>query len=218
MKRLSRVGIAKSTKRAKTVEVQYLLPSCGPVAHVVIDTTGLKVFGECEWKMREHGKEKRRVWRKQHLAIDANTHEVISAVVSLESVGHNEALPTLLNPLRRKITQVSAYDTKACHHVLRKKGIKPTTPPLSNAGFWEDGHLRNEAVIALKSGYLEEWKREEGYHQRSLSGTGMYRYKKLLGPQLALPDYDAQVGEALASVGAMNKVIRPGMPASYRVE
>lgn len=209
------------SKRAKRVEVQYRLPSRGSVAYVVIDATGLKVFGEGEWKMRKHGKEKRRSWRKLHLAIDASTHEVISAVVSLDLVGDNEALPTLLNPLRRKIAQVSAdgaYDTKACHQVLKRKGIKPTIPPRSNAGYWEDGHPRNEAVSALKSGQLEEWKRETDYHQRSLSETGMYRYKKLLSPQLALRDYDAQVGEALANVKAMNKVIRLGMPVSYRVE
>lgn len=73
-------------------------------------------------------------------------------------------------------------------------------------------------MIALKEGHLEDWKRETGYHQRSLSETGMYRYKKLLGPQLALRDYDAQVGEVLANVKAMNKVIRLGMPVSYRAE
>ncbi|CZF85505.1 Transposase DDE domain protein [Grimontia marina] len=109
----------------------------------------------------------------------------------------------------RKISQVSAdgaYDTKACHQVLKKKGIKPTIPPRSNAGFWENGHPRNEAVRALKSGHLEEWKRAVGYHQRSLSETGMYRYKKLLSPQLALRDYDAQVGEALANVKARTKL------------
>lgn len=58
--------------------------------------------------MRKHGKEKLRTWRKLHLAIDAETHEAIAAEVSLESVGDNEVLPTLLNPLRRKIKQVSA--------------------------------------------------------------------------------------------------------------
>ena len=209
------------SKRAKTVEVQYRLPSRGPIAHVVIDATGLKVFGEGEWKMRKHGKEKRRIWRKLHLAIDASSHEVISAVVSLESVGDNEALPTLLNPLRRKIAQVSAdgaYDTKACHQVLRRKGIKPTIPPRSNAGYWEDDPPRNAAVSALKSGNLEDWKREEGYHQRSLSETGMSRYKTLTRPKLTLRNYDAQVGEALANVKVMNKVIRLGMPVSYRVD
>lgn len=73
--------------------------------------------------MRKHGKEKRRVWRKLHLAIDSSTHEVISAVVSLESVVDNEALKMLLNPLRRKISQVTADgadDTKVCHQVLRR--------------------------------------------------------------------------------------------------
>lgn len=33
---------------------------------VVADSTGLKVFGEGEWKMRKHGKSKRRTWRKLH--------------------------------------------------------------------------------------------------------------------------------------------------------
>ncbi|GAB5992026.1 hypothetical protein AE1304_14850 [Aeromonas enteropelogenes] len=84
---------------------------------MVIDATGLKVYGEGEWKIRKHGKEKRRVWRKLHLALDAATHTVIAAEVSLETVADNEVLPMLLNPLRRKIKQVSAdgaYDTKAC--------------------------------------------------------------------------------------------------------
>ncbi|MGG7095918.1 transposase, partial [Shewanella indica] len=42
--------------------VKYRNPSRGAVAHVVVDATGLKVYGEGEWKMRKHGKEKRRVW------------------------------------------------------------------------------------------------------------------------------------------------------------
>ncbi len=51
------------SERAKTVNVQYRNPSRGPITHVV-DTTGLKVFGESEWKTRHHGSEKRRTWRK----------------------------------------------------------------------------------------------------------------------------------------------------------
>lgn len=135
------------SKRAKTVEVHYRSPSREPIAHVVIDATGLKVYGEGEWKMRKHGKEKRRVWRKFHLAIDAATHETIAAEVSLDSVGDNEVLPTLLNPLRRKIKQVSAegaYDTKACHRVLKNEGIAPTIPPRSNTGFERRGILETQ--------------------------------------------------------------------------
>ncbi len=96
------------SKRAQTVNVKYRLPSKGAVTHLVIDASGLKVFGEGEWKQRKYDKDKRRVWRKLHLAVDARTHEVIAAEVSLENVADNEVLPTLLNPLRRQLHQVSA--------------------------------------------------------------------------------------------------------------
>ncbi|GIU10408.1 IS5 family transposase [Shewanella morhuae] len=132
------------SKRAKTVNIKYRNPSRGPIAHVVVDATGLKVFGEGEWKTRNHGSDKRSTWRKLHLAIDARTHEVVAAEVSLVSVGDNEVLPTLLNPLRRKMAQVSAdgaYD--GCYQLLRRKGCKATIPPRSNAGGWEKGHPRN---------------------------------------------------------------------------
>ena len=48
----------------------------GPL-HLAIDSTGLKVFGEGEWKIRLHGKDKRRVWRKLHLAVDTMTGEIL---------------------------------------------------------------------------------------------------------------------------------------------
>ncbi len=81
------------------------MPNRGPVTHLVIDATGLKVFGEGKWKQRKYGQEQRRVWRKLHLAVDAQTHEAIAAEVSLESVGDSEVLPALLSSLRRRIEQ-----------------------------------------------------------------------------------------------------------------
>ena len=204
--------------RAKTVNVKYRNPSRGPITHVVVDATGLKVFGEGEWKTHKHGSEIRRTWRKLHLAIDASTHEVVIAEVSLVSVGDNEVLPTLLNPLRRKMAQVSAdgaYD--GCYQLLRRKGCKATIPPRSNAGLWEKGHLRNEAVEALKAGQLKQWNIDNDYHQRSLAETAMGRYKQLNSPMLSLRDYNGQVAEALAGVKAMNNVIRLGMPVRQQV-
>ena len=59
------------------------------------------MFGEGEWKVRKHGAEKRRVWRKLHLAVDPVTHDIVAAEVSLENVHDAEVRPTLLNPLLR---------------------------------------------------------------------------------------------------------------------
>ncbi|MFA0164641.1 IS5 family transposase, partial [Vibrio splendidus] len=199
------------SKRSKTVQVKYRNKSRGAIRHIAIDSTGLKVFGEGE----KHGAEKRRTWRKLHLAVDVETHEAISAEVSLVSVGDSEVLPTLLNPLRRKVDTVSAdgaYDTKSCYETLQNKGSTPLIPPRKNAALWEEGHPRNEAVKALKNGTIAEWKSESGYHYRSISETAMSRYKGLPSGKLSLRCYNAQVGEIMANVKAINKVIGLGMP------
>lgn len=48
------------SKRSKTVQVRYRNKSKGRIRHIAIDSTGLKVFGEGEWKVKKHGNEKRR--------------------------------------------------------------------------------------------------------------------------------------------------------------
>ena len=40
------------------------------------DSSGLKVYGEGEWKRRRHGKSKRRTWRKIHIGLDVETGEI----------------------------------------------------------------------------------------------------------------------------------------------
>ena len=148
--------------------------------------------------MKKQGVEKRRTWRKLHLAVDVDTHEAISVVVSLVYVGDSEVLPTLLTPLRRKVSAVSAdgaYDTKNCHETLKNKGSTALIPPRKNAALWGDGHPRNKVVTAVKNGTISEWKTESGYHYRSISEAAMSRYKGLTSGKLSLRCYNAQVGE-----------------------
>ncbi|MCX9134883.1 IS5/IS1182 family transposase, partial [Aeromonas veronii] len=75
----------------------------------------------------------------------------------------------------------------------------------------------NEAVAALKAGEVKQWKKYSGYHQRSIAETAMYRFKQLIGPKLSLRNYNVQVGESLAGVKVMKKLIGPGMPARQPV-
>jgi len=58
------------SRRAKQVEVSFKPKTRGAIQHLAIDATGLKVYGEGEWKVKKHGTDgKRRVWRKLHLAV-----------------------------------------------------------------------------------------------------------------------------------------------------
>jgi len=72
-------------------------------------------------------------------------------------------------------------------------------------------------VRALKRNELKRWKQDNDYHPCSLSETAMHRYKQLISPKLGLRDYSGQVGEALAGVKVMHKVIGLGMPIRQRV-
>jgi hypothetical protein len=41
--------------------------------HVLIDSTGLQVYGAGQWLEEKHGRKSRRTWRKLHLAVDATS-------------------------------------------------------------------------------------------------------------------------------------------------
>ena len=102
--------------------------------HVVIDSTGLKVYGEGEWKVRAHGIGKRRTWRKLHLAVDAYSQEVIAVQVTENDFHDSEILPDLLDQINpnEEIATIGAdgaYDTKNCHEKIMKRGEKALIPP-----------------------------------------------------------------------------------------
>ncbi|MGY3896887.1 transposase, partial [Aeromonas enterica] len=100
-----------------------------------------------------------------------------------------EVLPTLFNPLRRALGTVyadGAYDTKACHELIKRKGAKACIPPRKNAGLWDEGHPRNEAVLVMRKEGLTYWKQQSGYHRRSLAETAMYRFKQLMTGKISL--------------------------------
>jgi hypothetical protein len=210
------------SRRAKSVNIPFKTPTRDKIAHLVIDSTGLKVFGEGEWKVKKHGQEKRRVWRKLHLAVDAGTHEVVCADLSLNNVTDIEAFPGLIRQTHRKVKVASAdgaYDTKLCHDELRRKKIKALIPPRTRAGYWVAEYAdRNQAVARqMLTGSNAYWKWNTAYNRRSLAETAMYRVKQLFGGHLTLRDYDAQVAEALAMVRALNKMTKAGIPDSVRI-
>ncbi|WP_445329518.1 IS5 family transposase, partial [Vibrio sp. L3-7] len=162
----------------------------------------------------KHGTDgKRRVWRKLHIAVDTNTHEIIAAELSLSTVTDGEVLPNLLKQTRRSILEVSgdgAYDTRACHAAIKIKGAIALIPPREGAAFWERGHPRNIAVGCQKLyGSNKYWKERYGYHKRSLSETAMYRVKQLLGGRLSLINYNEPATVSPERPTAENKETQP---------
>jgi hypothetical protein len=73
------------------------LPS-GPVT-LVIDSTGLKVYGAGEWHRDKHGVRGRRTWRKLHLAVDAATSTIVAATLTTTSAGDSSQVGPLLEQI-----------------------------------------------------------------------------------------------------------------------
>lgn len=136
--------------------------------------------------------------------------------VSLENIHDAEVLPTLLNPLRRKLGRVyadGAYDSKASYQLITHKGATACIPPQKNTGLWKKkGHPRNEAVLAIRKAGLAHWKTIAGYHRRSLAETAMCRFMPLMTGKINLRRYNGQVGEVMAYVSAINKLNTLSLP------
>ncbi len=136
------MGTSKKQKKRDGLRYrEFVLSPYGVIKIKSLGYTGLKVFGEAEWKVRQHGADRRRVWRKLHLAADSATHEIICADLSLSGTTDAQALPGLINQTHRKIREVSAdgaYDARYCHDALLRKKIRPLIPPRSGAKYWPD--------------------------------------------------------------------------------
>ena len=190
----------------------------GPI-HVVVDSTGLKIFGEGEWKVRQHGVGKRRTWRKIHLAVDESAKDIIGVEVTSADWGDSEVFAPLLDQVEGEVSQVSAdgaYDTEGTHAAIAERGAKATIPPREGAVPWGEDHPRDAILNEIAAKGRSGWKNDSGYHRRSLAENMMYRLKQL-GDRLYSRTFERQVTEAHVRVAIINQFTYLGMPDSVRV-
>ena len=115
--------------------------------HLLIDSTGLKMYGEGEWLEEKHGKRSRRRWRKLHLAIDANSHDVVAVELTSDEVGDVTAVPDLLDQIDGSVASVTgdgAYDADVVYDEIthRHPEADVIIPPRSTAVMSENGTTR----------------------------------------------------------------------------
>ncbi|CAG9185148.1 IS5 family transposase ISRta5 [Cupriavidus laharis] len=214
------------SRRAQNLNVVLPASRTGESLHLVIDSTGLKLYGEGEWKVRKHGWSKRRTWRKVHLAMDANTGQIRAALMTHQDVGDGEVLADLLDqiPADTPIDTIGgdgAYDSKPCHAEIAARGAKPSIPPRDGAKPWSESTpgaaWRNEAIDVIEKSSRREWKAASGYHRRSLAETLMYRLKTLTGHSLWAREIGSQATEVAIRAGVLNRMVALARPQSVRI-
>ena len=212
-------------RRQKTLPVMLGgRPSSGGL-HLLVDSTGIKMMGEGEWKTRKHGASYRRQWRKVHIGIDAETLDIRAIEVTTNAIGDAPVLPDLLAQIseEERILSVGgdgAYDTKKCHAAIAARDAHAVIPVRRNGRPWkEDGPgaaARNEKLRAIKRLGRTIWKKWSGYHRRSLVETKMHCFK-LLGQRVAARTFDRQITELKVRAAILNRFSLIGTPNTIRV-
>ena len=195
--------------------------------HLVIDSTGLKVFGEGEWKVRVHGVGKRRTWRKLHLGVDEASNEILVHELTGNNVHDGPVLPGLLDQINGPIDQVSAdpaYDSFRCHRAIHDRGARPAIPPRKGASMLPPRAMkdppptRGQIVQRIHKIGRKEWKKESNYHRRSLAETAMFRFKTIIGPKLRNRNFENQKTEAAIGIAILNRFTALGMPETIKID
>lgn len=198
---------------------------------MLIDGSGFKVFGEGEWKVRKHGKDKRRTWRETHIALDHDTRDIIALINTSAHVHDN----TQLRPLLRQVTRDSkykvntiigdgAYDAIDNYLLGKKLKIDFIAPPPKSAVCHYDfrngelidipGYEARNAIVRsmMRTGDLKEWKDKVGYHRRSIIENAFYRWKTIFGDHLKSRKDETQYVEQALRAKIINKFNELGLP------
>jgi hypothetical protein len=195
---------------------------------IVMDSSGLKIYGEGEWKVRSHGKSKRRTWRKLHVGVDPQSGEIQAAALTTNSVSDSQMVEPLLAQIDQSIDQFAgdgSYDKRTVYDSLNQHAPHATIliPPRKNARIWQHGNTnadrlrRDENLRAIRKSGRKAWKQSSGYHIRSLAETTMFRLKTIFGDRLSARLMESQITQAMIRCAALNRMSHLGMPHSYKV-
>jgi len=199
----------------------------GPI-HLVVDSTGLKIFREGEWLQKKHKiKAKRKAWCKLHLGPDLLSGEIVCASLTKDDVGDPTALPGLPDQLDVPIARFladGAYDGAPTNNLLKARfggAAEIIIPPPRNA----TPSLQSTSELSFRDRHIGEihthgrmaWQSSSGYNQRSRLETQMGRWKAVIGPKLRARSFQNQKTEAKIGVRVLSRMTEFGRPTFERI-
>ena len=210
------------SKRAIELPRHILSKAQQPGSLVIVDSTGLKVYGKDEWQQKKHAVLARRTWRKLHLAVDGK-HQFLVCELTTAEVGDPAAVPDLLDQIDTPFETfmgVGAFDGEPTSQSVlsRQLNAKFVVPPhktavVSSAGDTQrDEHIRDIAAHGRIA-----WQKKNGYGLRAHVELAIQRYKRIVGSVMKARALPQQKTEAWVSASALNMMTNLGMPVSVKI-
>ena len=182
-------------------------------AVVILDASGMKVYGEGEWKVKVHGRGRPRTWVKVHLAIDSQTQEIVAEEVTSKTVGGSRMTDKLLSELKYRPKQViadGAYDRACARKSIKKRKSQALIPPPKNAKYHGRGDERDRAILEILGLGADKlarsiWSKLTGYNRRVLVETAFSSFKRLFGERFFSRTRERQKVESRVRCHLINK-------------
>jgi hypothetical protein len=212
-----------SKSRAPKKRQEFRLPDKGPL-HVLIDSTGLQIYGAGQWLEEKQETKSRRGWRKLHLALDADSGDIIAHAMTDQDAGDASQVEPLLDQIDMPIDQFTAdgaYDGNPTYEAVA--GHSPDAavviPPRANAIERPDAgasRQRDRHIAAINADGRLKWQVATGYGKRSLVETAIGRYKSIIGRRLRARSFGAQQTEVAIGCAVLNRMLECARPKSVR--
>ncbi|MFC4159579.1 IS5 family transposase [Chitinimonas lacunae] len=211
------------SRRQATLAVQIPVRRRAEPLHLLVDSTGIKIHGEGEWKVKQHGPAYRRGWRKVHLAINADTQEIQAVEVTDQRQADGLQVEELLSQLPPgtvlgSVEGDGAYDSRRVYRAVQAWRAEWLVPPRRDAQPWREqtdwAAHRNDKLAAIKRVGRAIWKRWSGYPRRSLVETAMHRFKRL-GERLPARHPERQVAEIHVCCAILNRFVLLAYPPRW---
>jgi len=213
------------SRRAETLEIPR--PRCGraPV-HLLVDSTGLRLYGPGGWLEEKHGSKRRRAWKMRHLATDADSDQIVASVLTSRDVDDGSQVGPLLDRVEGSVASFigdSAYDRDDVYAEVtaRHPDAAVVVPPRASAvpskaaqsaPTQRDTHLRCIAERGRMG-----WQRASGYNFRALVEADIARWKRVIGDGLRSQTDSRQATEVAIAADVLNRMLALGRPEYVRI-
>ncbi len=188
---------------------------------LVIDSSGLAIFGEGEWAAVKHGGKGIQGWRKLHLGVD-ETGVIVAQTVTDANVDDGTTGIALVDQVTAEVDTViadTAYDTRSFYSAAESRRAKVVVPPIKTARIGgKQSPARDRAVRRIRKVGRRQWKKEARYHRQARAENAFFRYKTILGDRMRSRGADAQAVEARIACNLLNRMTELGRPESYAIE
>lgn len=180
---------------------------------MIIDSSGMKICGEGEWKVKIHGRGRPRKWMKVHIGINPETQEIIAEATTVATVGDSSVVKNLMDQVKapKQVLADGAYDRKAARDEIKSRGSNPIIPPPKNAKYKSINDERDRAILEILGLGGDKtarslWGKLTGYNLRVLVETVFSSLKRLFGDRFFSKTVENQQVESRVRCLLLNRM------------